>query len=218
MVSRATCSWSCSEEDPNPSTRWCTLLSKSSSTGVPGLWDVLKTKILKDPCVCFIAVCCWLWSTEPSFLGHYVLSLRTASWSPADWCWYGSRCRTSTHADRFLGGHSLPAWQRETEQHRKHNLNQLKNNHCTAGVFVCAPFWSRFITQALLCFATRGPGCLPDRKSRWFNSVQFILYSQYHKLQICLRGLYNLYTYNTPDLWPLVGLVVVRLQYELAVQ
>jgi len=29
--------------------------------------------------------------------------------------------------------------------------------------------------------------------------------AQYHKLQICLRGLYNLYTYDIPDLWPPIG-------------
>jgi len=36
-----------------------------------------------------------------------------------------------------------------------------------------------------------------------FNSIQFILYSPLS--QICLRGLYSLYTYDIPDLWPHIG-------------
>jgi len=34
--------------------------------------------------------------------------------------------------------------------------------------------------------------------------IQFSLFyfAQYHKLGICLRGLYSLYTYDIPDLWP----------------
>jgi len=33
------------------------------------------------------------------------------------------------------------------------------------------------------------------------QNTQFTLFckTQYHKLQICLKGLYNLYTYNIPD-------------------
>jgi len=40
-----------------------------------------------------------------------------------------------------------------------------------------------------------------------FNSIQFSLFciAQYHKLRTCLRGLYNLYTYDIPDLWPHIG-------------
>jgi len=46
-----------------------------------------------------------------------------------------------------------------------------------------------------------------DTVSRWYwwavahnNSIQFILYSPLS--QISLRGLYNLYTHDIPDLWP----------------
>jgi len=40
-----------------------------------------------------------------------------------------------------------------------------------------------------------------------FNLIQFSLFciAHYHKIQICLRGLYNLYTYDIPDLWPHIG-------------
>jgi len=36
------------------------------------------------------------------------------------------------------------------------------------------------------------------------RAVEFSLFciAQYHKLRICLKGLYNLYTYDIPDLWP----------------
>jgi len=36
------------------------------------------------------------------------------------------------------------------------------------------------------------------------NSIQCSLFyiAQLHKLQICLKGFYNLYTYNFHDLWP----------------
>jgi len=46
-----------------------------------------------------------------------------------------------------------------------------------------------------------------DRSSRYNSSIQFSLFciAHYHKLQICLRGHYNLYTYDIPDLWPHIG-------------
>jgi len=39
------------------------------------------------------------------------------------------------------------------------------------------------------------------------NSIQFNLFyiAQYHKIQICLRGLYNLYTYDIPVPGPHIG-------------
>jgi len=39
------------------------------------------------------------------------------------------------------------------------------------------------------------------------NSIQFSLFciAQYHKLQICLKGLYNLYTYDIPVPGPHIG-------------
>jgi len=40
---------------------------------------------------------------------------------------------------------------------------------------------------------------------RWLNSISWFCIAQYHKLQMCLRGLYNLYTYDIPDLWPHIG-------------
>jgi len=48
------------------------------------------------------------------------------------------------------------------------------------------------------------PSCLAPVK---VDSIQFSLFcvAQYHNLQICLRGLYNLYTYDIPDLWPHTG-------------
>jgi len=37
--------------------------------------------------------------------------------------------------------------------------------------------------------------------------IQFKLFciAHYHKMQVCLRGLYSLYTYDIPDLWPHIG-------------
>jgi len=53
----------------------------------------------------------------------------------------------------------------------------------------------------------------PSKSLRWtifrtgciiFFKVQssLICIAQYHEIQICLRGLYNLYTEGIPDLWP----------------
>jgi len=47
----------------------------------------------------------------------------------------------------------------------------------------------------------------PQTCTKWRHvsgSLQFHLFciAQNHKLLICLRGLYNLYTYVIPDLWP----------------
>jgi len=41
----------------------------------------------------------------------------------------------------------------------------------------------------------------------WSWNVQFnsVCRAKYHKLQIWLGGLYNLYTYDIPDLWPHIG-------------
>jgi len=52
-----------------------------------------------------------------------------------------------------------------------------------------------------LCFFTI---CTNARNT---NSIQFSSFciAHYHKLEICLRGLYNLYTYDIPDLWPQFG-------------
>jgi len=39
------------------------------------------------------------------------------------------------------------------------------------------------------------------------DSIQFSLFclAQYKKFWICLKGLFNLYTYDIPDLWPHIG-------------
>jgi len=58
--------------------------------------------------------------------------------------------------------------------------------------------------------------CIPNKKNLSLflptNSIQFSLFctARYKKLQIPLRGLYNLYTYDYPDLWPQEKLPIIK--------
>jgi len=49
--------------------------------------------------------------------------------------------------------------------------------------------------------------CCGSKHKNYVNIIQFIIFrgAQYHKLENYLRGLYNLYTYDIPDLWPHIG-------------
>jgi len=74
--------------------------------------------------------------------------------------------------------------------------------------------WHRGLSDAGVLGAEvtepRGTTALPFRHGELLHVIQFIQYSlfygaQYHKLWIYLKGLYNLYTYDIPDLWPHIG-------------
>jgi len=64
-----------------------------------------------------------------------------------------------------------------------------KRRHNSISVPIRFFTWGNFLDQQIEARVWR---------SIQFNSVYFI----HHKLKICLKGLFNLYTYNIPILWP----------------
>lgn len=117
-----TCSLLCGEDDPRIiyTFLYLHLTSFSFKGNVENNIFIFSGFILAIGVFMFLAVSDWMGTNHSLWVLALSVLLLTASWCPTRWCWYESRCRRSTPADRVLGCHSSPVCRSDTENSHAH--------------------------------------------------------------------------------------------------
>lgn len=117
-----TCSLLCGEDDPRIiyTFLYLHLTSFSFKGNVENNIFIFSGFILAIGAFMFLAVSDWMGTSHSLWVLALSVLLLTASWCPTRWCWYESRCRRNTPADRVLGCHSSPVCRSDTENSHAH--------------------------------------------------------------------------------------------------